>query len=173
MKTFLPTATMTAAILILASPTLVGTNAIGAPSSVSPASAVNGPRPSPTPIKTFKLKCLGIGETLVEISDVGDAPVPAGTIAQWLVPAGPVTIQGQSYTFAPHSGSYTFQKPLDPGGQVQVMFPTPPVPSSTQNVPIESSLAVGLLFPGLLTPRNCVISVGPIRSPVHLQVVPH
>jgi len=166
----LRTATMTAAILILASPALIGTNAMGAPNTGPGTSAV--PHVTVTP-KPFKLKCVGIGETLVEISDAGEGAVPAGTIAQWSVPKGPVVVQGRTYMFAPHSGSYTFQKPLDPGGQVQVMFPTPPAPSSTQNVPLESSLGVGLTLPYLLAQRNCVISVGPIRSPVHLQVVPH
>jgi hypothetical protein len=175
MKVNLTVATASAATFVLALSVSLGTNAIGAPSAGAPGpSAVNGPRPSPTPAKTFKLKCVGIGVTIVQISDVGDAAVPAGTVAQWQVVQGTVVVQGHSYTMPARGGSYTFGKPLDPGQQINVTLATPAPGGSGSGQPdINSSLGVGLTVPGLLAQRICTISTGPVRAPSQLQMHPH
>jgi hypothetical protein len=148
MKADLSTATMTAAIFVLASSALVGTNAMGATSTTGNTSAV---RVQAAP---FKLQCGGFGEKEVFFQNVGHGPVPAGTVVLWQLPKETHLIGGSDVTFPPQRGYYTFQQPLSPDGQAAINVPPPP-PNEGGYVPPET---VPLVLEFL---RTCTLSVVP------------
>jgi hypothetical protein len=166
MKVDLSTAKMTAAILVLASSALAGTNAMGAPSSVPPASAVHVPQASPTPIKSFKLKCGGYGDKEVIILNAGDAPVPAGTVVEWQIPK---TSPGEQFPEGPNNGVYTFKLPLAHLGQIRLNEPPPPPRGGAQGPPMDPSV----LPWGFTGFRSCTVTAVDPRTIAPVPMVRH
>jgi hypothetical protein len=149
--------TMTAAMLVLASSVLVGTNALGAASGPSNPSTMHVPLPTAVP--PFKLTCAGYGDKQVIIANFGKGPVPAGTSAKWNVPKSSAVISGSYVNFIGHSGTYTFAQGLAPDGQVGLNIPTP-APGADQGPgppPEVAVLAIAFL-------RACTINVVPTET---------
>jgi hypothetical protein len=169
MKAYLPTATMTATILVLASSALVGTNAMGAPSSVPPASAAHGPQATPTPI-SFKFKCVGYGNEVI-ISNISAVPVPAGMVIIWQAPK--TAANGVVPASNAISGSYTLQKPMAPQGGITLNAPPPATgggPDLSGGVSGSDPGGVGSLLMGL---RSCTASAVDPRTIAPVPMVRH
>jgi len=148
MKVMLRAATMTAATFVLASSALVGTKALGATNTTSTTHMVLS-TPSPKPLK---LKCAGYGEKEVIIINAGNGPVPAGTKVQWQLPKSTAVIGGSDVTFSYQTGTYTFQQPLNPQGQIGINVP-PPASNQGGYVPPEVvPLALAFL-------RQCTVNL--------------
>jgi hypothetical protein len=148
MKMILLAARMTAAVCILASLVLVGTNALGAANTAPNTHIV---LPSPTPLKQYKLKCGGYGLKEVVIMNAGDGPVPAGTKVQWQLPKSSQLIGGNDVTFPYETGTYTFQQPLNPQGQIGLNVP-PPANGGGYIPPEAAVLTLGFL-------RQCAVNL--------------
>ncbi len=143
MKAHLPTAAIATAILVFASSTLAPTNAMASPS--------------------FVLQCGADWYTQswqVWVTNVGTAPVPAGTVSKWQVPKRVVQIMGQNYTEDAMTDSYTFQLPLNPGGTVTAYLqPTPaPAPSGGASLPPWIAYPQALWIIPAISPRGCAIT---------------
>jgi len=155
MKVHLSTATMTAVILALASPALVGTNAIGAPSGAAPpASAAHGPQATPTPIK-FTFKCAAYLRTPPEvmISNISVVPVPAGMLIIWLIPK--MAINGTPASNNAISGRYLLKQPMAPQGGITLNAPPPANDGGGTGGTQPDPSSVGLALYGL---RSCTAS---------------
>jgi hypothetical protein len=164
MKVILLAARTTAAVFVLASLALVGTNALGVTNTAPNTHVV---LPTPTPIKQYKLTCAGYGIKQVILINAGSGPVPAGTKVQWQLPKITKLIGGSDVTFPYETGAYTFQQALIPQGQIWLNVPPPA--GGIGNVPIEAvPLAITFL-------RQCTVNlwtstvqplmVQPLRSP--------
>ncbi len=156
MKVDLSRATTTAAMLVLASSVLVGTNALGATSNATNPSTYHVQQALPPP---FKLSCAGYGDKQVILANFGKGPVPAGTSAKWDVPKSSAVIGGSDVNFIGHSGVYTFAQGLAPNGQVGINVPTP-APGANQGPPPPPEVAV-LAITFL---RACTINVVPSET---------
>jgi len=161
MKVDLSAATMTAAILVLASSVLVGTDARGATSTAPPSHV---PGADTTPIKFFKIQCSGVFEKEVDLTNIGDAPVPAGTVIKYQVPKRTFQLDANVTTFPAHSGSYKFQQPLNPNEQIKIDA-SAPAPGGVQGDPGPiGQVAGGLLaLAGIRPCTFTVIPAGPTR----------
>ena len=160
MKVDLPAATMTAAILVLASSVLVGTKAMSATSTAPPAAAGHVPQAGMTLTKSFKIQCQAVFEQEIDITNVGDAPVPAGTVMKWQAPKRTFQFDANVVTFDAHSGTYTFQQPLDPKGQIKLNPNPTPAPGTTAGDPGAIVDIVGGLA-ALAGIRPCTFTISP------------
>lgn len=146
------------ALFVFALSALAGANAMGATSGTGNASPVH------VLALPYKLQCAGFGEKQVSIQNVGHGPVPAGTAVQWQLPKEVHLISGSNFTFPAQSGIYTFQSPLNPGGQVGINVPPP---SSGQGgvAPDPSTILLVATFL-----RSCTIGPAPSN---YQRMMPH
>jgi hypothetical protein len=164
MKIALPTAQIAAIILALGSFALVGTSAMGAMSAQPSAVPAHVPQTTPTQMQSFKLKCLGENEQSVTFTNIGDAPVPAGTVIKWHVPQGTFKYDGNVTILNAYSGTSTLQQPLNPAAQVQFNLPTPAPGGNQGNAPPVVQILGALEAIAALRPCTFTISPALIRA---------
>lgn len=136
--------TVATTIFLAAVPSLAAVGPARPPSPVSPPVAA---RQLPV---AYSLRCVGYGATAVVFQNTGQTTVPPGVSVSYRV------------TDPPHSGVYTFVKPLLPNASLKIdPSRIAPGPSSTPSSPGQGPPGddPGLFTAGLLTMKPCTLTV--------------